>query len=92
MGLDLGEYFPSIFARKIQIEQYQVRPRRVGEFTFAKEEVHGLFAVGCHVHLVLDTARFQGFRSEANITGIILDKQNVYRFPCNTGLSQRNAR
>lgn len=92
MGLDLGEYLPPIFARKIQIEQNQVRPGRVGKFTFAKEEVHGLFAVACHVHLVFDAACFQGFSSQAYIAGIILDKQNVYWFSCNTGLSQRYAR
>jgi hypothetical protein len=72
--LDLGQHSPSVHARKVEIEEDQVRTRRLGVDPLTPKEVKGLDPVGRHVETTHGSDRPQGLLGQVHVGRVVLDQ------------------
>src|SRR6266850_8461186 len=77
--LDVLQNFAAVLLRQIEVEQDDVRARRVAPFAAAVQEVHRIDAVLAPVELVVDLAFLQRLARQALVTGVVFHQQDLYR-------------
>src|SRR5258706_555245 len=79
VGLDFLQHFAAVLLRQVEVEQDDVRTRRVGVLAAAVQEVHRIDAVLAPVELVVDLAFLQRLARQALVTGVVFHQQDLYR-------------
>ena len=77
IGFDLCQDLAAVVLGQIQIEQDQIRPRRVSEGGSPVQEVQGLLAVAHDMQGMADPVVLEGLPCHQLIAGIVLDEQHV---------------
>ena len=82
--LDLGQHFPAVLARQVQVQHDHVRPRGLGIRALAAQKLHRLHAVLDDAHMVAHLEIFQRFDGQLGIAGAVFHQQdfNRARFGC----------
>ena len=79
VGLDFGQDFAAILARKIQVQQNQVRARRQAIFPLAPQEFNGLHSVLDDAEAVADFGLPQRLDRQVGVAGTVFDQQDFNR-------------
>src|SRR5205085_6225732 len=77
VGLDLLQYFAAVLLRQVEVEQDDVRPRRIAILAAPVEEFHRFDTVLHPVQRVVDLAFLQRFARQSLVAGVVLDEQDL---------------
>src|SRR5205085_5703245 len=77
VGLDVLEHLAAVLLRQVEVEQDDVRARRVRVLAAAVEKLHRLDAVLAPVQLVVDLAFLQRLARQALIAGVVFHQQDL---------------
>ena len=75
IGADRLQHFPAVHQGKVQVEQDQVRPEGLAEFTFAAQKCQGGRSIRNHVNIHMDLRCLHRFQGQFDIVRIVLHKQ-----------------
>src|SRR5262249_52990945 len=83
--LDLGQHFMPGLSWQIEVEQDEVRARRLGEVSFAAQEAQGSLAVSDDTELVLHLVLGERLTSDQDVARVVFDEQYLDHDSRNTG-------
>jgi len=75
--IDLLQQLAPVVFWQVQVEQNQVRPRRVFVGTAPVEEVQPLLPIAGDVQGVTDVVAFEGFPRDQFVPAIVFDQQDI---------------
>src|ERR1700744_18317 len=77
IGFDLFQQLATVILRQVQVEQDQVRLRRVLMTTALVEKVEAFLPVACHPQSVANLVVFECFPGGEDVPGIVFDEQDL---------------
>src|SRR5947207_1377965 len=77
VGLDVLQHLAAVLLRQVEVEQDDVRARRVRVLAAAVEKLHRLDAVLAPVELVVDLAFLQRLARQALVAGVVFHQQDL---------------
>ena len=76
--LDVSQNLAAIHLGQVEIQQDEIRARRVGVLALVPQKGHGLDAVGGHVQMDGRVGVAEGFLRQPDIAGAVFDQENFY--------------